>query len=105
MIQNIAAERATLAGVAQYGDKGYIEVYDIIETDSYTTDINQVLWKCFTNLAEQGRIIDAISLFSSAEELGVEKYLQSKQSADYIQSLFTFPIKQESVREHAQQIA
>jgi replicative DNA helicase len=99
------SERAVLAGIAQYGVDGYFEISDIIEPAVFTETKNQMIFNCFVYLfANDYKQIDAASIFSAANSIGVEEALKNKNDQEFIRSLFNFPINLENLRQLATKI-
>ena len=45
-ISNPASERVVIAGVMKYGTEAFIDVDDIIDTNSLITCANQIIYSC-----------------------------------------------------------
>lgn len=96
-----AAERAVLAGIAKYGRTCLAEVQELLNVDSFDDLSNKVVYKCLVHTLENASVIDYPSLLSSASEIGLYEAVTSKEQTQFIQSLFSFPIREENVIQHA----
>ena len=99
-----SAERAVLAGICSYGDTAYLEVADIINESSFTIDSNQIIYKCLKHLCDNNSKIDVASIYSSANELGVDSILQKKDEAQHLRAIMDFPVSVDNVRKFAAKI-
>lgn len=101
-----AAERAVLSGIMQYGDKVYLEVSDILSESTFTVDSNQFLYKCLKYICENNpcKSIDLASIFSSAQELGLSDFINTKLEAQHIKAIKDFPAEETNIRKFAAKI-
>jgi replicative DNA helicase len=99
-----SAERAVLAGICNYGDVAYLEVADIVNESSFTIDSNQIIYKCVKHLCDSNSKIDVASIYSVANELGVESILQKKDEAQHLRAIMDFPVSIDNVRKFAAKI-
>ncbi len=104
-LADVAAERAVLAGLCQYGKDSYIDISDIISMDTLTIDSNKIIYKCISHTLKDNEQVDLPSILAAANELGLYDAVQQKSEVDYIRSLFNFPIHIENVRTHARKLA
>lgn len=93
---NIAAERATLAGLCQFGHDVFTDVNEIVGVDCFTSHMNQVFFKCIADVLSKSESVDVPSIISTCTVLGFGDMLQDKQNGDYIRSLFNFNISREN---------
>jgi replicative DNA helicase len=100
---DLAAERAVLAGVCRYGAEGYHEVADLVNESTFSIDSNQIIWSCFKKLIEhdERQKIDIPSVCSCATELGIGYIFEKKQEIQHLQSIFNFPVDISNVRKFA----
>ena len=98
---DVAAERAVLAGLCQYGKDSYIDICDIISMDTLTIDANKIIYKCISHTLKDNEQVDLPSILAAANELGLYDAVKQKSEVEYIRSLFNFPIHLENVRSHA----
>ena len=71
-ISNPASERVVIAGVMKYGTEAFIDVDDIIDTNSFVIEENQIIYACVKKALENSSSIDLPSLLSAASDLGLE---------------------------------
>ena len=45
-LKNVASEMAVLAGIMRYGIDSYVEVENLLEDNTFTVDMNKVIFKC-----------------------------------------------------------
>ena len=104
-VSDIAAERAVLAGICQYGQEAFLDVADIINQDTFTVEHNQRIYECIEKLCRSDiEVIDAASIMSAAEELGLTNTIASKSCTKHLSSLFNFSISIKNVRKMAAKI-
>lgn len=96
-----AAERAVLAGLCQHGSSALVDINDLIDIDSFSSDSNKIIYKCLTSALEKSDSIDIPLILSSATEFGLYEHITQKTEMDYIKSLFNFSVKLENVRKLA----
>ena len=103
---DVAAERAVLAGICQYGDAAYYDIIDYIKESSFSLEINQAIFKCLKNIFDNNDNvqIDVPTIFSSAQELGLEHYFVNTSNSQHLQAILTLPIELSNVRRHAAKI-
>lgn len=104
ILRDVAAERAVLAGICQYGPDAFLDIADIVSEESFAGD-NARVFSCLKKLCEQDVAkIDIASIFSTGKEIGLENLFQSSEFQLHVQSLFNFPIHQENIRKLALKI-
>jgi replicative DNA helicase len=103
-LQDNAAERAVLAGLCQYGADVYFDL-EFIEVDSFTDEINQIIFKCAKDILASSQKIELASILSAANKLNVYDALYNTSEMSYLRSLFNFPIHRENVQLHAAKLA
>jgi replicative DNA helicase len=102
---DVAAERAVLAGIAQYGTDAYVDVSDILNDTTFTVDTHAVLYRIFSEiLKEDNRVIDVASIFSKAEDLNVSYIIKKPEERRLISGILDFPIELSNVRRFASKI-
>jgi replicative DNA helicase len=107
MDQNLAdagSERAVLSALFQYGIEAYVEVSDIISSETFGSTNNQILYKCVEKVIESNSEVDIPSILSAASQMGHSDRVESKQELQYIKSLFDFPVNKDNVISFALQI-
>ena len=103
-LEDLAAERAVLAALCQFGLDAYLEI-DFIDSKSFTEPTNQLLFDCiYTSIAENTKV-ELSSILSAASDLGVYDQINTPDEIGFIRSLFNFPIHKENVGVHAAKIA
>jgi replicative DNA helicase len=102
-LENLASERAVLAGLCQYGLDAYLEI-DFVDVDHFNDSMNQVLFKCVKSIINQNSKVDLTSILSSASDMGVAEQINTKDEIGFIRSLFNFPIHKDNVLVHAAKI-
>jgi replicative DNA helicase len=102
---DLSAERAVLAGVAQYGLDAFIDVSDIVEVDTFTDDVNRDIWRLFEFIYRDGEDTqpDIPTLMAAAKSLKV--YEEFQGNLQYVKSLFNFYVEKNNVRKLAAKIA
>lgn len=104
-IGDIPTERALLAGLVQHGSDAHADVMDILTTDSFVNDKNQIIFKCVTDVLNAQDEVDLPSLMASASRLNLYDAINNDETTAYIRSLFNFPSALKNVRKHAITIA
>lgn len=103
---DVAAERCVLAGIMQHGKDAQIDVNDILTTNTFTCNSNQILFKVFEHVLQNNEKIDIPSIVASATTMGVYDIIaKQKKDLEYLRSLTTLPIHLENVRSYAKVIA
>ena len=100
-LQNIAAERAVLAGLCCYGIDAATDIEGILDSTSFTEESNQIIYKCIMEVFKSSDSIDISSILSSSSSLGFYDILNTKQEMEFLRAVFNFPIKLENVRPNA----
>ena len=104
VLQDLAAERAVLSALCQYGLDCYLEI-DFITADHFTDEMNQLLFNCVYKSISQNSKVELSSILSASNDLGVNELLNTKEEISFIRSLFNFPIHKENATIHAARIA
>ncbi len=102
-IQDVAAERAVLAGLFAYGSDAYADVADLLDSKAFTDPTNQLVYRCARHVldSEVEAQLDYASLLSAAHTLGVERHFEPASEKRYLQAVINFPVKRENVRKLA----
>ncbi len=103
-LKDVAAERAVLAGLCQFGIDALSDLEDILTADCFVLESNQILYKCIANVLSDSSVVDISSILSSANKLGFKELVDNKKEMDYIRSIFNFPIHLENVIKHGYKI-
>jgi replicative DNA helicase len=104
ILSDPSAERAVLAGIFSFGDKGYLEISDIISDTSFTIDSNAIIYKCVKQLCDNNSKIDIASIYSVSEDLGLSHILSKKEEAQHLRAIIDFPVSFENLRKFAAKI-
>lgn len=101
--QDVAAERAILAGICRYGVDAYYDVADLISPNSFTIESNQLIFSCLEHIfkQEEKTVVDLASILSAAKALGLAEFLSSKQEMQHLASIIKFPVDQSNLRNFA----
>jgi len=100
-IGNSASERAVISGLIKYGSEAFIDVDDIIETNVFTLEENQILYSCLRKVFEKNSQVDFPSILSAAKDLGLDGALNDRISSDYIKVVMNSNIALGNIRNHA----
>ena len=103
MKQNVAAERAVLAGLCQFGIDVYYEI-GYVETSTFTDVGNQNIFRCLERIFKDSNEIDLSSILSAATELSLYEEIANENEMGYVRSLFNMPISKEGVSANAARI-
>jgi replicative DNA helicase len=103
-VSDLAAERAVLAGVAQYGLEALLEV-DFIDDQCFKDNINANIFTCLKQVAMSGAKIEFSAILSKANELGIHSILSKPEEIAFLRSLFNFPIHKENIIMYATKLA
>jgi replicative DNA helicase len=102
---DLAAERAVLAGIFQYGENAYLDIADIVQETSFTIDSNNIIFKCLKTLCDSNQSpIDIASIYSVAQELGFSHILSKKEETQHLKAIIDFPVSLDNVRKFAAKI-
>lgn len=103
-LQDMAAERAVMAALCQYGLDAYLEI-DFIESSHFTHEMNQLIFSCINKSIADTSKVELSSILSSANDLGVYDQINNKEEIGFVRSLFNFPILKENTAVHAAKLA
>jgi replicative DNA helicase len=104
MINDVAAERAVLAGICTYGSDAYLEICDFVKVDSFSVESNQVIFKCLNHILKDNnevKKIDLPSIWSAAAELKLSRVLEKKEEAQHLNSILLLDVQYNNVRKFA----
>lgn len=106
VLSNPPAERAVLAGICRNGNESYLDVADLIQSTTFTIDMNQAIFDCLSHILkrESSTVIDVPSIYSAAKELGIESFFQKQTNVQHLKGIFDFPVNQKNVRMFAAKI-
>ena len=103
-LSDIGAERAVLAGLANYGLESYVEIMDVVSTSTFTDTTNQVIYDCLVKIAMEDGVADIPSIISAAKSLGVDEVISTQNNLEYIADLMQYPVDKRNVMRFALQI-
>jgi len=103
-LSDIGAERAVLAGLANYGLEAYVDLMEIITSSTFTDPNNQVIYECLSKVAMEDGVADIPSIVSAAESLGVEEVITTQNNLDYILDLINYSVDKRNIMRFAMQI-
>lgn len=101
---NVAAERAVLSGICNFGKEAYLDVEYLLEEETFTVDHNKVLYKCLTNIISKVEKVDFVGILSSAHDLGLEEYVNKQEILKHIQGVMNTPVDLSNVRDYAKKL-
>ena len=104
ILQDLAAERAVLSGLCQYGLDTFLDV-DFLEESHFFHEINQIIYRCVSKVLSETPNVELSSMLSAANQLGLNEMLHNAEEVAFIRSLFNFPIHRENVVIHAAKLA
>src|SRR5210317_1392317 len=104
LLGDSGAETAVLAGLFAYGLESYVEISDIIDHASFSSQNNQLIYRCIEKILSKEASVDLPSLLSAADQLGFSETIQTKQELQYIKSLMDFPVNKDNVIHFAAQV-
>ena len=87
VLTDLAAERAVLSALCQYGLDCYLEI-DFVTADHFTDEMNQILFHCIYKSISQNSKVELSSILSASNDLGVHDVLNTKEEISFIRSLF-----------------
>ena len=96
-LTDIAAERAVLCGLYQYGQEMAVEVEDLLTSDCFTDVKNEIIYKCLSKSLENTTYVDKSTLLSKATELNLYEQLNNSEDLEFINSLDRFRTEKDNV--------
>lgn len=105
-MSDLAAERAVLVGLFQYGEDAYLDVADFMDADCFTDPLNQAVFKCIKHLYEKKEMVmfDQTSLIACAHELNYDNFFEKPADLNHIRSLMNGRMLLENVRTWGSQV-
>lgn len=103
-LADLAAERAVLAALCQFGLDAYLEI-DFVSSQDFTDPMNQIIFDCIYKSISENSQVELSSILSAANDLGVGDQINSKDEIGFIRSLFNFPIVKSNVGTYGTKIA
>ena len=103
-VGNSASERAVIAGLMKHGSEAFVDVDDVIDTNSFILEENQILYSCLKKVFENNSQIDFPSILSAAKDLGLEKAFEDRIPPNHVRAVMNLDVELENVRGHAVKI-
>ena len=104
-LQDVSAERGVLSGIFNYGTEGYSDVSDIVKTESFCLDSNQIIFSCLKKIIDDSddkiTKVDYPSVLSSAKSLGFYDFISRPEEQKHLRSIMQMPIEKENIRRMA----
>lgn len=93
-LSDLAAERAVLASVFAHGANAYDDVCDIVTTNTFTLESNQIIWACMEHVLKEdpNAKLDLPSIMSAAHSLGVKSLIDTDNEAKHLRAVMNMPI-------------
>ena len=106
MLCDLAAERAILGGICNYGEEAYLEIADLINESSFTIDSNRYIYRCLKSICDSGHKpkIDIASIYSVAQELSISVFLSKKEEIQHLKAIIDFPVNLENIKKFAAKV-
>jgi len=98
---NVASEKAVLAGIIQHGIDAFADVQSIIEEATFTIDGNKVVYQCLKKALKTTNKIDLTSILSAAKQLNLEDYVENPAALKHLKHIMNYDIVLDNVRTHA----
>lgn len=99
MLNDSAAERGVLSGMCRYGSDAYLDVNDIVDTNTFTVPYAQVVFSCLEHFFKTNNTKpDYPSILSSANALGLSAVFQENDAQQYLRAILNSPVEQSNVR-------
>lgn len=103
-LNDLAAERAVLSGLCQYGIDVLMDV-EFLNIGHFYDPTNQVLFECITDCIKNGVAVELSAILSRSIELGFEEMLEKDEEIGFMRSLFNFPIVKDNIPIYAAKLA
>ena len=91
-INNPASERAVIAGLIKHGSEAFIDVDDIIDTNAFIVEENQILYSCLKRVFESSSQVDFPSILSAAKDLGLEKAFEDRIPPNHVKAVMSLDV-------------
>jgi replicative DNA helicase len=106
LLSDPVAERAAVAGACQSRDH-YLNVCDVVRTDSFTDPANAALWKCVEHVYEDERPperIDVATLMSVANQKGLKFLFEKREDTAQVRRVLDMDVTAVSVEKMAAKV-
>lgn len=106
VFEDVAAERAVLAGIMEYGGDAFIDCDDLIDSEHFTDLTNQKLYRCAQEFFADShqKKLDVPSLLSTANKLGFANFLEDIDEKRYFQTVLDLDVALPTVRTQAEKL-
>lgn len=103
---DVAAERAVLAGICQHGSDLFLDVTDLVKTNTFFVDSNKVIFKCIEHVCKKETIsaIDLPTILSASKELSLNHIFERKEELRHLNSILQLKVNEQSVRRFASKL-
>jgi replicative DNA helicase len=93
-MNDVASERVILAALFQKGYDCYIEICDIVDENSFSSDETSAIYKCLVKIVnEKDSKADIPSIIAVANSLKIQQFFQKDDQAKYLRSLTLLPVE------------
>lgn len=103
-LMDVGAERAVLASLMNHGLEAYVEISDIISSNSFADKNNKLIYLCMAKVLENQSDIDLPSILAAASQLNLIESINNEEELEYLRNLELFPSKKETVGNFALQL-
>ena len=105
-LSDVAAERAVLSGIYQYGSDAYYDVVDFTDEKTFTVESNVILFKCLKAIIknDDSTKMDIASILSIAKTLGLDHIVERRDEMRHMKNVISFPVELSNVRKFAAKI-
>lgn len=103
-LMDVGAERAVLASLMNHGMEAYVEISDIISSNSFADKNNKLIYLCMAKALENQSDIDLPSILAAASQLNLIEAINNDEELAYIRNLELFPSKKETISNFALQL-
>jgi len=101
-----AAERGVLAGLFLFGSNAYMDVADIVRTESFAIRTNQILFACLEHILRDRQVdkVDFPSVLSAANSLGLSSAFDKTEDAAHLRGVMKMVVEPPTVRHLAARV-
>ena len=108
MIQNdVAAERAVLSGICQYGSDLFLDITDLVTPNTFSIDSNKIIYKCVEYICKKDdniKCIDLPTILSAAQEISLSDFFDKNEESRHLNSVLSFKVDRTNVRRFASKL-
>ena len=101
---DVAAERAVLASLCQYGLDVLLDI-DFIGPGHFDNTTNQIIFECVKESITAGVTVELSAILSKANDLGFINMIEKDEEIAFIRSLFNMPINKNNAAKYAAKLA